>query len=57
MNALCSSTHGIYTETTRIAEHIQDVLSVCIFLNKGTIVALVHKESRFLSFEPVDMEL
>ena len=52
-----TTTHGIERETTRIAEHIQDALTLRIMLQQRAVLTLVDKESRLLAFQPVYAEL
>ena len=56
MNECCPTPHGIERETTRIAEHIEHFLVLGIFLEQGTVLALIDEEARLLATKPVDME-
>ena len=48
--------HGIEREATCIAEHIQYPTVLGVFLQQGTVLALVDEETRLLSVQPVDVE-
>ena len=50
------SSHGIHREAARIAKHVQDASALCIFLQQSPIVALIDKEPRLLSLEPIHLE-
>ena len=57
MNKVCSTSHGIERKTSSITEHIQDITSFCISLQQMAVLTLINKETRFLSFQPVYVEL
>ena len=53
---VCSSSHGIEGEASCVAEHVEHVLSLCVFLKQTAVLSLVNEESCLLSFQPVYME-
>ena len=52
-----AATHGINGKAAGVAEHIEHTPAAGIMLKQSTVVALIHKEARFLSAQPVDVEL
>lgn len=57
MDEVGTTAHSIERETTCVAEHIEDIATTGIVLEKRTVVALVDKETSFLTIEPVGVEL
>ena len=53
---LGTTPHGVHGKASGIAEHIQDRTPFSIFLQQGTVLALVDKKTCLLPFQPVDME-
>ncbi len=51
-----SATHGIDREATRIAEHIEHATALGVTLEQRTVFALIYKESRLLTTQPVNMK-
>lgn len=54
---LCSASHGVEREAACVAEHIEYGTSVRISFEERAVFALVYKEARFLSVQPVDVKL
>ena len=48
-------THGIDTETTGVAEHIQYGTTLRVMLQQTAIITLIYKEARLLPLKPVNM--
>ena len=54
---LCSSCfHGINAESSRVAEHIEDFLSVGKRSKERAVFSLIQEESSLLAFFPIDVE-
>lgn len=57
MNVIGTSTKCIDTEATSVTEHIEDILSIGVGFEEGSVVTLINEETSLLTFEPVDVEL
>jgi len=56
VDQLGTTTQGIDAESARVAEHVQHATPLRVLLHQGAVISLVYKESRLLTFQPVDME-
>ena len=57
MYEVSSASHCIERESAGVAEHVEYVLSLGIFLKQTAVFTLVNEEASLLSFQPVHVEL
>ena len=56
MNQLCPTPHGIEREATSVAEHIEHLLTLRVFLKQRTVLTLVDEEACLLTTKVVNTE-
>ena len=56
VHAFSPAPHRIDRETAGVTEHVQDRTPAAVLFEQASVVSLVHEKSRFLAFEPVNVE-